>query len=144
MCYVSRLQSGQNTCIGRCATCITPPHAFTTTACSVSWTLLTMLAIHPAFHHPASLCFLSSQVMGPLLGGALSQVWGWRSTFMALAAFAGLAGAAVMLLIRTETHQHFVLKRLAKDDPDAAKSMQEWDSVISHPPVFSAPWVPLQ
>lgn len=49
-----------------------------------------------------------------------------------------------MSLIRTETHQHFVLQRLAKSDPEGAKGLQEWDAVNSTPPVFSAPWVPLR
>lgn len=85
-----------------------------------------------------------AQVLGPVLGGALSQAWGWRSTFIALAAFTGLAGLAVVTLIRTETHQHFVLQRLAKTDREGAKGLQEWDAVTSTPPVFSAPWVPLR
>lgn len=49
-----------------------------------------------------------------------------------------------MSLIRTETHQYFVLKKLAKSDPEGAKGLQEWDSVTSSPPVFSGPWVPLR
>lgn len=85
-----------------------------------------------------------TQVMGPLLGGALSQVWGWRSTFIALTVFAALTGVVIVALIRTETHQYFVLKKLAARDPDHAKGLQEWEGVISHPPVFSAPWVPLR
>lgn len=82
--------------------------------------------------------------MGPLLGGALSQVWGWRSTFIALTVFAALTGVVIVALIRKETHQYFVLKKLASRDPDHAKGLQEWEGVISHPPVFSAPWVPLR
>jgi predicted MFS family arabinose efflux permease len=82
--------------------------------------------------------------MGPLLGGALSQAWGWRSTFIALTAFAGLCGLVVVALVRTETHQYFVIKRLAQQDPERAKGLQEWESVTSEPPVFSAPWVPLR
>jgi predicted MFS family arabinose efflux permease len=82
--------------------------------------------------------------MGPLLGGALSQVWGWRSTFIALTVFAGLTGLVIVALIRKETHQFFVLKKLAARDPDHAKGLQEWEGVTSHPPVFSAPWVPLR
>lgn len=71
-------------------------------------------------------------------------MWGWRSTFIALTAFSALSGLVVLLFIRKETHQYFVLRRLAKQDPDAAKRMQEWESVTSQAPVFHAPWVPLR
>lgn len=97
-----------------------------------------VLTVH--FH----VLLFSLQVLGPLLGGALSQAWGWRSTFICLAVFAALAGLAVVALIRTETHQYFVLQRLAKKDPETAKGLVEWHSVTSQVPVFNAPWVPLR
>jgi predicted MFS family arabinose efflux permease len=78
------------------------------------------------------------------VGGGLSQVFGWRSVFFALAALCCLNGLALLLLMRHETHHYFVLKRLAKKDPDAARGMKEWNSVMAAPPRFQAPWVPLR
>jgi hypothetical protein len=79
-----------------------------------------------------------------LLGGGLSQAFGWRSTFIALTVFCALCGVALLALVRRETHQYYVLQKLARRDPDAAKGLAEWESVTSLKPTFDAPWVPLR
>jgi hypothetical protein len=40
--------------------------------------------------------------------------------------------------------QYRVVRRLIKSDPGAAKHIAEAEGILSHPLVFSAPWVPLK
>jgi hypothetical protein len=40
--------------------------------------------------------------------------------------------------------QYRVVRRLTKSDPAAAKHIVEAEGILSHPLVFSAPWVPLK
>lgn len=78
------------------------------------------------------------------MGGALSQAFGWRSTFAALAIMCFILGLALASIMRRDTHQYFVLQRLAKTDPDTAEQLFEWDSVMATAPKFVAPWMPIK
>ncbi|KAF6260879.1 major facilitator superfamily domain-containing protein [Scenedesmus sp. NREL 46B-D3] len=86
---------------------------------------------------------LIGPVIGPLLGGGLSGAFGWRSTFMALAAYGALAAALILACV-PETHQYFVLRRLAQRKPAAAQAVKEREAIEAEPPVLHAPWVPLK
>jgi MFS family permease len=81
-------------------------------------------------------------VLGPALGGIISQAFGWRSTFALLAA---LGGAVLVLLIffLPETHQFLVLERLQKQDPAAAAGITEAAAISAYPPKLKMPWRPL-
>jgi MFS family permease len=89
-----------------------------------------------------SLPLLVGPVLGPLLGGLLCQAFGWRSTFILLAAMAA-AVLPLLLLVVPETHQYLVLARLQKNDPAAAALIEEAAVISSHPPQFRMPWAPL-
>jgi len=78
-----------------------------------------------------------------MVGGLLAHSFGWRSTFAALAILCAIFALALLLFMQRETHQYFVLKCLAKRDPQAASAMQEWDAVMASPPRFDAPWRPI-
>ncbi|KAI8471878.1 MAG: major facilitator superfamily domain-containing protein [Monoraphidium minutum] len=84
---------------------------------------------------------LVGPVLGPLIGGALSQALGWRSTFVAVAVY----GALVLVLLLTfmrETHHHYVLKHIRSTQGDAAAhSIRECSSIAR--PKLDAPWRPL-
>ncbi|KAF6254077.1 major facilitator superfamily domain-containing protein [Scenedesmus sp. NREL 46B-D3] len=87
---------------------------------------------------------LVGPLLGPLLGGVLSQVWGWRSTFICLTVAAGAIVLPLLLVVVPETHQYRVVRRLSKVDAAAAKHIVEAEAILSQPPVFLAPWVPLK
>jgi predicted MFS family arabinose efflux permease len=80
---------------------------------------------------------------GPLVGGALSAAFGWRSTFLLLAALCGLLGALLCAFL-PETHQHFTLKRLSDKDPARVASMPEAACVLAAKPHFQPPWAVLR
>lgn len=80
----------------------------------------------------------------PLAGGALANAFGWRSTFAALATSDCLFGLTLFLAMRQETHQRFLLQRLAKTDPDKAAAIVERDIIMAAPTRFEAPWMPLK
>jgi predicted MFS family arabinose efflux permease len=90
---------------------------------------------HPAF---------AMQILSPPVGGVISQVFGWRSTFVPLACLCLATGLWLLFSMRHETHQYFVLKRIASADPDKARRYQEWNDIMAHPPRFEAPWMPLK
>lgn len=48
-------------------------------------------------------------LVGPLVGGALSQALGWRSTFAAMAILGAVIDAALLLFME-ETHHYHVLQ----------------------------------
>lgn len=87
---------------------------------------------------------LQQQVISPPVGGALAQVFGWRSVFVPLAGICVLTGVLLLVSMRRETLPYFVLMRMAQKDPAAAADFQEWEEVMAHPPKFDAPWVPLK
>lgn len=84
------------------------------------------------------------QLTAPVVGGALCQAYGWRSTFAGLAIMCSVFGLAVLVLMRHETHHYYVLQRLAKKDACAAARVQEWSSIMSKKPNFDAPWMPFK
>lgn len=89
-------------------------------------------------------CMSPCQVASPLVGGGLSKALGWRSTFAALAVLCFLFALALLLVMRQETHQRFVLLKLARCDPDKAAHITEWNTVMDVPLKFHAPWIPLR
>eukprot|EP00775_Hariotina_reticulata_P004208 gene4208-4457_t len=84
---------------------------------------------------------LIGPVIGPLLGGALSQYFGWRSCFIALAAFGVAIVLPLLVLVVPETHQWLVLQRMSSEEQS---NIKERDDILSSPPVLHAPWVPLR
>eukprot|EP00877_Chromochloris_zofingiensis_P005829 jgi/Chrzof1/15247/UNPLg00640.t1 len=91
---------------------------------------------------------LVGPILGPLIGGGLSQAFGWRSTFVALVIAGGLAFVLILACYR-ETHQYVVLQRhVAAHSNAAADSMDAKVLITEAPtiqkPVFMAPWVPLK
>lgn len=80
-------------------------------------------------------------VIGPLLGGALSQWFGWRSCFIALAAFGGAIVLPLLVLVVPETHQWLVLQQMTQQQQSNIKEREE---ILSVPPLMQAPWVPLR
>lgn len=89
------------------------------------------------------LCVLLLLLAGPVLGGGLSDAFGWRSTMISLAVFGGLVTVMIAALV-PETHQYIVLDRLQKKDPVAAGRIKEKEAIEQEPLVFHAPWVPLK
>ncbi|GBF93358.1 MFS multidrug resistance [Raphidocelis subcapitata] len=87
----------------------------------------------------AAIPFLVGPVIGPLLGGGLSQSLGWRATFAALVVFGGVMVAAQLLVIQ-ETHHFFALRRLRATRGDAAADAIQEEA---HPPHFDPPYKPL-
>ncbi|GBF93552.1 hypothetical protein Rsub_06272 [Raphidocelis subcapitata] len=86
----------------------------------------------------ASLPVLVGPILGPLVGGGLSQALGWRSTFAAMAIFGALVLAALLLFME-ETHHHYVLHRIRSTRGEgAAAAIQEAPSIRR--PKFAAPW----
>ncbi len=84
---------------------------------------------------------LIGPILGPVVGGGLSQAFGWRSTFVSLAIL-GVAMLLLLLLGFKETHPHYVLAQLRKSDPAAADKITEAASITQ--PAFQAPWRPLR
>lgn len=81
-------------------------------------------------------------MIGPLVGGALSAAFGWRSTFLLLATLCGLLGALLFAFL-PETHHFFALKRLSEKDPAHAASIPEASRVLAAEPRFQPPWAVL-
>ncbi|KIZ03910.1 Bicyclomycin resistance protein [Monoraphidium neglectum] len=86
----------------------------------------------------ASIPFLVGPVIGPLLGGGLSQSLGWRSTFAALTIAGGLV-LIVQLLVIQETHHFYAARRVrASKGGEAVVFVEE-----IHAPHFDPPYQPL-
>jgi multidrug resistance protein len=60
--------------------------------------------------------FNVAPIIGPLIGGPLSSVFGWRSTFVFLAIYTFFAIIALLILL-PETHQYFVKEQYHKANP---------------------------
>ncbi|CAF1565359.1 unnamed protein product [Adineta ricciae] len=74
-------------------------------------------------------------VIGPLIGGPLSDTFGWRSTFVFLV-ICSFVVLVAMLIFVPETHQHFVQERFHKDNP----SKRIIDAIYNKKPRFEKPW----
>uniref|UniRef100_A0A383VQ82 Major facilitator superfamily (MFS) profile domain-containing protein n=1 Tax=Tetradesmus obliquus TaxID=3088 RepID=A0A383VQ82_TETOB len=83
---------------------------------------------------------LVGPVVGPLLGGFISQYFGWRATFIALALFSALIIPMVALAL-PETMQYKRLAALRAKDPAAAAALTEAREIAASRPVFRPPWV---
>ncbi|GBF97583.1 hypothetical protein Rsub_10719 [Raphidocelis subcapitata] len=85
---------------------------------------------------------LVGPIVGPLLGGGLSQMLGWRATFASM----GVCGAIILvalLIFMEETQHHHVLKRLRNAEGDSAvMAIREHRDIQK--PRFRAPWRPLK
>ncbi|CAF3638214.1 unnamed protein product [Rotaria sp. Silwood1] len=77
-------------------------------------------------------------VIGPLIGGPLSQVFGWRSIFMFLSILS-FCVLVIMLVIVPETHQYLVKERFHKANPTKRITDAEPNEMIP----FQKPWKPL-
>lgn len=56
-------------------------------------------------------------IIGPLVGGPLSQAFGWRSTFIFLSVFSFIA-LFIVLIVVPETHHYFAKKHFEKANPN--------------------------
>jgi predicted MFS family arabinose efflux permease len=74
------------------------------------------------------------------LGGLISQYFGWRATFIALALLSALIIPMVAIAL-PETMQYKQLARLRAKDPAAAAALKEADEIAASPPMFRPPWV---
>ncbi|CAF3810282.1 unnamed protein product [Rotaria sp. Silwood1] len=83
--------------------------------------------------------FLIGPVIGPLIGGALSEKFGWRSTFVLLSAFSFLVALCIQILL-PETHQYIAMQRFEQQHPN--KRIQEHENQSK--PHFQQPWLALR
>jgi predicted MFS family arabinose efflux permease len=79
-------------------------------------------------------------VVGPLLGGFISQYFGWRAVFIALALLSALTIPMIACAL-PETMQYKRLARLRAKDPAAAAELKEAPEIAASRPVFRPPWV---
>ncbi|GAX83188.1 hypothetical protein CEUSTIGMA_g10614.t1 [Chlamydomonas eustigma] len=86
---------------------------------------------------------LVGPIIGPLLGGALAQQYGWRSCFICLTMFAGVVILPMIYFTLPETHQHIKYQEVKKENPAEAEDFKEAAIIEARVPVFNAPWVPL-
>ncbi|CAF3367619.1 unnamed protein product [Rotaria socialis] len=77
-------------------------------------------------------------VIGPLIGGPLSQAFGWHSTFIFLSIFS-FCVLLIMLIIVPETHQYFVKNRFHKANPTKCIIDAQPNELMP----FRKPWQPL-
>lgn len=85
---------------------------------------------------------LFGPILGPLIGGAIAQAYGWRSCFIALTLLGGLL--TLMLVFVPETHQQLIVQRMRLQDANACARIKESESLLEMPLIFHAPWVPLK
>jgi MFS family permease len=84
---------------------------------------------------------LVGPVLGPVFGGALSQAFGWRSTFICLAVFCGAVVVPLLAVLVPETHQFKVLRSLQKQQPGVTLKIMEAETILNAKPVLQGPWV---
>lgn len=77
-------------------------------------------------------------VIGPLVGGPLANAFGWRSTFVFLAAYAAVAIIVTFIFI-PETHQYFAKEKFHRANP----TKRIIDATPNEKPSFKKPWKPL-
>lgn len=61
--------------------------------------------------------FNTGAIVGPLIGGPLSQSFGWRSTFVFLSIFSCVA-TVVFIIFVPETHHYLIQERFHKENPN--------------------------
>jgi predicted MFS family arabinose efflux permease len=74
------------------------------------------------------------------MGGFISQYFGWRAAFIALALLSALVLPLVAFAL-PETMQYKRLARLQVEDPAAAAALKEAADIAASRPVFRPPWV---
>ncbi|KAI8462244.1 MAG: major facilitator superfamily domain-containing protein [Monoraphidium minutum] len=89
----------------------------------------------------ATIPVLVGPVIGPMLGGVLSQAFGWRSTFSAMAILGVVILLAVFLFLE-ETHHYHVLSRV-KTVQGAAAWAAIKESQTTPVPTLAPPYRPL-
>lgn len=75
-------------------------------------------------------------ILGPVVGGALAQQWGWRSTFLLLIVVAALIFFAILFFL-PETHHWYALRRHKKSGEEIV--IVEAESIEATSPIFLSP-----
>ncbi len=79
---------------------------------------------------------LVGPVLGPIIGGAVANSFGWRGVFVLLSILGGLFVAAEAFLL-VETHPYFLFKK------KISKRFSEGTTNPFPTPTFMLPWIPL-
>lgn len=77
-------------------------------------------------------------IVGPLIGGPLSDAFGWRSTFVLLTIY-GVINVVVLFILIPETHQYFAKEHFHKVN----SKKRIIDALPNEKPTFKKPWQPL-
>ena len=91
---------------------------------------------------------LVGPILGPFIGGILTNWFGWRSTFVALAVMAVISAALILLFV-PETHHYLTLQRLTSSkkknsgEPSEKSAIRIREAETILKPRFLAPWRPL-